>query len=146
MQDETDTMGVHAPFPDFGLLPPLRFKSKAGFLTYYYPTHLIVITDLDRGDISVTNDIENVLYDINMLFVSTNLGDFLAECVVIYRDSEGIWDQVLISKDGKFAGFESINKKQLSDAVKTVCGNDYDEYKHGFAEVDEFYESENKID
>lgn len=141
MQDETENeLGVHTPFPDFGLLPPLRFKSKARFLAYYYPTHLIVIADNGLyDDVSVTNDIEYVLYDVNMMFVSVNLGNFLADCVVIYRDSMGTWDQVLINTEGGFAGFESINKKLLSEAVITVCGSDYDDYKDSFKEFDEYY-------
>lgn len=56
--------------------------------TYTVEGGVIAITDLDLGNKSVTNDIENVLEDIR-----AELGD-LAGYSVIYRDSMGRWDGV----------------------------------------------------
>lgn len=60
---------------------------RAGY-TYTVEGTVIAITDLDLGNKSVTNDIENVLKDIR-----AELGD-LAGYSVIYRDSLGRWDGV----------------------------------------------------
>jgi hypothetical protein len=39
---------------------------------------------------------------------------------VIYRDTRGIWDQLLVDRSGHFAGFSSINERDLSAALAKV--------------------------
>lgn len=51
--------------------------------------NIIIVNDLN-GLKSVTNDMENVLAALLELYPD------LAECKVIYEDSMGIWDRVLI--------------------------------------------------
>jgi len=50
---------------------------------------VIAITDLDLGNKSVTNDIENVLRKIEYWHQGS-----IAAFRIMYRDSEGIWDGV----------------------------------------------------
>jgi hypothetical protein len=137
-ETETPQLGAatYTVFPDHGVLPPVRIRSKADYLAYYFPSHLIVIIDLDKDSVSVTNDAENVVYDVNKSF---HLGNFIADCIVLYRDSMGTWDQLLIDKNGKFAGFESVNRERLVDAVRMVSGNQYDDYKSSFQQFDEYF-------
>ncbi len=65
-----------------------RFSSPRADYTYTIEGNIIAIVDLDQGSKSVTNDMENVLADIQ-----AELGD-LAGYMVIYRDSLGCWDGV----------------------------------------------------
>jgi hypothetical protein len=70
---------------------------------------VIAIVDHDIGK-SVTNDAENVIADL--------AADFdLSKYQVIYRDTRGIWDQLLIDRAGRFAGFGSINESDLPAAL-----------------------------
>jgi RPA family protein len=41
----------------------------------------------------------------------------LAQYRVIYRDTRGIWDQILVDPTGHFAGFSSLNERELSAAL-----------------------------
>jgi hypothetical protein len=36
---------------------------------------------------------------------------------VIYKDTRGIWDQLLVDRTGRFAGFTSINERDLPAAL-----------------------------
>ena len=41
----------------------------------------------------------------------------LSKYRVIYRDTRGIWDQLLVDRTGHFAGFSSVNERDLSAAL-----------------------------
>ena len=132
------TSGGSPPLSDHGLLPPFRVKSRAGYVSYYYPTHLIAIVDLNyNGVISVTNDIENVLYDMLAMFIICGMSGFLADCTLVYRDSDGLWDQIVIDKTGSFLAFEPIRVRSLIDAVRTVAGDEYNKYESDFLAINE---------
>jgi hypothetical protein len=91
-----------------GKLMPPKNKVRA---VYSRTVHrdIIAIVDHDIGK-SVTNDAENVIADL--------AADFdLSKYQVIYRDARGIWDQLLIDRAGRFAGFSSINKSDLPAAL-----------------------------
>ena len=75
--------------------------------------NVIAITDHDQGR-SVTNDAENVIADLVVQ------GFDLSRYLVIYRDARGIWDQLLVDRTGHFAGFSSINERDLSAALAKV--------------------------
>ena len=86
----------------------LKNKLRA---TYTCEVHgdIIVIIDHDQGK-SVTNDAENVIADL--------AADFdLSKYRVIYRDTRGIYDQLLVNRTGHFAGFSSINERDLPAAL-----------------------------
>src|SRR5215469_18268496 len=57
--------------------------------TYSMSTNVISITDLDLGNKSVTNDIENVLRKIEYWHQGS-----IATFRIMYRDSLAIWDGV----------------------------------------------------
>jgi len=70
---------------------------------------VIAIVDLCGGK-SVTNDAENVIADLEAQFD-------LSKYRVIYRDTRGIWDQILVDPLRRFAGFSSINERDLAAAL-----------------------------
>jgi hypothetical protein len=70
---------------------------------------VIAIVDLCGGK-SVTNDVENVIADLEAQFD-------LSKYRVIYRDTRGIWDQILVDRLGRFAGFSAINERDLAAAL-----------------------------
>ena len=70
---------------------------------------MIAIVDHDGGK-SVTNDAENVIADLAANFD-------LSKYPVIYQDTRGIWDEMLIDRTGRFAGFSSINERDLPTAL-----------------------------
>jgi hypothetical protein len=64
---------------------------------------VIAIIDHCLGK-SVTNDAESVIADLAARFD-------LSKYRVIYRDSMGTWDQLLVDRTGHFAGFSSLNER-----------------------------------
>lgn len=70
----------------------------------------VVIVDLDQGNTSVTNDMHNVIDSL----VKNGLD--LYNFKVIYKDSMGIYDAVLIEKDNTHLGIASLNAKTLTEA------------------------------
>jgi hypothetical protein len=90
----------------------LKNKLRA---VYSRSVHGNVIAVIDHdGPRSVTNDAENVIADL-----AADFGD-LATYQVIFRDTRGIWDQLLVNPAGRFAGFSSINVRDLDDALTRV--------------------------
>jgi hypothetical protein len=94
----------------------IKFKSRINEprSVYSRTVHgtVIAVVDHDEGR-TVTNDAENVIADL--------AGDFdLSKYLVIYRDTRGIWDQLLVDRTGRFAGFSSINERELSAAIGKV--------------------------
>jgi hypothetical protein len=62
--------------------------------------NVIAINEHDTGR-SVTNDAENVINDL------VRQGFDLSPYHAIYKDTRGIWDQILVDRTGRFAGFSS---------------------------------------
>lgn len=74
----------------------------------------VIIYDLDLGGKSVTNDIENVLKKIKLTI--PNLFDFK----VIYKDSLGTFDQVIIDEKGDFKDFKYLGALSATAALKKI--------------------------
>ncbi len=75
---------------------------------------LLVLVDLNLGNKSLTNDIENVLADLN------NDID-LFDKVIVYRDSDGHYDRVLIRRYNRFDIFLPISeKRQVNDLFDVI--------------------------
>ena len=55
------------------------------------PAKRIQIIDEDLGNMSVTNDMEAVLRE-----VSLNVDNPLSDYAIVYRDSTGTWDRILV--------------------------------------------------
>ncbi|WP_229374392.1 hypothetical protein [Fibrella rubiginis] len=86
-----------------------RFRAD---YTYTIEGTIIVIVDLDLGNRSVTNDIENVLDDIRL-----KIGD-LAGYSVIYRDSMSRWDGVrLVGRTVYFYGLGETDKESAMNRL-----------------------------
>lgn len=87
----------------------LKNKLRSNYIYEVYGK-VIAIIDPDDGGKSVTNDAENIIAD----FVEK--GFDLSQYRVIYRDTRGIWDEMLV-KDSAFKDFRSINERELSAAL-----------------------------
>ncbi|WP_373072218.1 hypothetical protein [Sulfurimonas sp.] len=57
----------------------------------------IFMYDLNRGNRSLTNDMQAVLFDLKSIF------NGLHNAVIIYQDSEGCFDQVIFRKNNTFS-------------------------------------------
>lgn len=89
---------------------------------------IIWIEDNDNGK-SVTNDIDNVLRDINQeltMLISTD-EDSILNYLIMYRDTAGVWDGITASeagvgRDGAFfnASFFSIHKRDRQEAAEKL--------------------------
>lgn len=78
-----------------------KLHADFNFLRINSP-RIIIIKDLNKGNKSVTNDVEYVLWYIKCFLPR------MANHYIIYKDSEGIYDELIIDKDGKFKGFRSL--------------------------------------
>jgi hypothetical protein len=74
---------------------------------------VIVIEDLDRGGKSVTNDADEIVHDL------AENGFDLSCYRVIYKDSMGIFDEIVI-RAGRFVGFRSINERTRDAALAKI--------------------------
>ena len=74
---------------------------------------MVCIIDADCGGRSVTNDADNVIADL------MGEGVDLHKHPVIYRDSERVWDRLLVV-DGRFAGFAPLNVKDQGEAIEKL--------------------------
>lgn len=88
------------------------FATAADF-TWEIRNGVVCIVDLDSGA-SVTNDVDNVLARISADGVD------LRAHPVIYRDSMGIWDEIVVNADGSFTGFLSINERNPDAAIAKI--------------------------
>jgi hypothetical protein len=80
---------------DVGLPAPVNFTYRADFWFVY-------LTDTDRPDqASLTNSVDAVLSFLRTL-------DLIPGRVVLYRDSTGRWDQIVVDQDGGFDGFAPV--------------------------------------
>jgi hypothetical protein len=95
----------------------IKFKSRIDEprAIYSHAIHgtVIAIIDHDQGR-TVTNDAANVVDDL------TRQGFDLSKYRVIYKDTRGIWDQILVDRTGHFAGFSSINERDLPAALGKI--------------------------
>jgi hypothetical protein len=89
----------------------MLFKNKCRAV-YSCAVHsnVIAIIDHDSGR-SVTNDADNVIADL------VSRGFDLSRYHVIYKDTRGIWDQILVDRTGCFCGL------QLDQRTRPAGGN-----------------------
>jgi len=82
---------------------------------------LIVIIDLNHGNLSVTNDIENVISYLGKQTFK------LQNYVIVYRDSNSEYDQVVVKPDNTFQEFEPLTTdskvKDLFDVIEILTEN-----------------------
>lgn len=77
--------------------------------------NIIKVVDLNNGKTSVTNDAENVVKFLNKHYAL----EHNPEIRIIYRDTEGTWDEIKHVK-GIFNGFRYVGTKTFEDAVKKI--------------------------
>lgn len=65
----------------------------------------------DQGNRSVTNDIDNVVADIK-----GELANDLSGHAIIYRDSQGVWDGVMLDESGSVS-FYGLEERDQSKAA-----------------------------
>jgi hypothetical protein len=97
----------------------MRFKLRVNneqrsVYSYRVFDRVIAVIDHDKGR-SVTNDADNVIKDL------AKKGFDLSQYRVIYKDTRGIWDQMLVDRTGHFAGFKSINERDLPAALAKLA-------------------------
>lgn len=93
--------------PDSGML---RQRHLSDFDVEIIDNKVVVVTDLDIGNRSVTNDIDNIVP-----YLRNTVPEFEA-CVLIYRDSDGVYDLV------EHIDRESPNIRSLGAVVKAGVG------------------------
>ena len=72
----------------------------------------VCVTDLNEaGARSVTNDIDNVIADL------VEVGNLRCGDQLIYRDSEGRWDQVVLDDELHFVSFSPLHSPSRSCAI-----------------------------
>lgn len=64
---------------------------------------VVQVADANLGNMSVTNDVENVINEI-----SARLPRPAADYAWIYRDSTGTWDEIVVDEVGNFAKFVAL--------------------------------------
>lgn len=91
------------PLPDFAV----EYVRTSGI-------EFVCVTDLDCGGRSVTNGIDDVIAELHRM-------DALRPgWRVIYRDSEGTWDEALLDDRLHFRDFRSLNRKSRDEAIARV--------------------------
>ncbi len=75
---------------------------------------VLLVTDLDNGGRSVTNDAPGVIGDL------VRAGLLRPGMRVIYRDSRAVWDELVV-KDLRFAGFAPVNKRDRHEALAAIA-------------------------
>lgn len=74
----------------------------------------IRIIDEDLGNMSVTNDLERVLCD-----VAFNVDRTLDNYSILYRDSTGTWDRIVVTRDEDQADTYNITVRPGPDPAET---------------------------
>lgn len=87
------------------------FAHRASY-THDVVQGVVCITDLD-GPKSVTNDAENVVADL------VRAGVILPTTPVIYRDTMGVWDELVVT-GGRFVGFRPVTERDQAAAVAKI--------------------------
>jgi hypothetical protein len=75
---------------------------------------VIWIKDLDRGGVSVTNNIDSIIAYLSSVI-------HIKEYMLMYCDSLGIWDEIRIDEN-HIITFNSINEKSYDSAIVMLRG------------------------
>lgn len=74
---------------------------------------IVIYDECDGNQMSVTNNAEGVIHQINEDFGTKGRR-------VIYRDTEGRWDELKVNAEGEFAGFGALDTTDLQKALAMV--------------------------
>lgn len=81
--------------------------------TWRFKNGVVRIIDANLGAPSVTNDIEAILDDIRVQ-------GRIAGAKVVYQDSTGIWDQIIVDANGRFRDIKVLGARSEREAVLRV--------------------------
>lgn len=82
---------------------------------YVIDDNILIITDLNYGGKSVTNDVENVIHSIN-LDLQRESGVNISHYKILYQDSDGGFDSIVVNERGEFVDFHLLNVKNIKEA------------------------------
>lgn len=74
---------------------------------------IVEVVDLNLGGMSVTNDVENVINT-----VAQALPNPATDYAWIYRDSEGLWDELVLDKVGNFSRFAALPRGRCQTELR----------------------------
>ena len=77
---------------------------------------IVQIVDQDLGNVSVTNDIENILNEIQ-----ARLPGHPTAYVWIYRDSMETWDEVVVDDVGNFVKFKALPRGRCFTEIQAAA-------------------------
>lgn len=75
---------------------------------------IVAIVDANAGAMSVTNDAEAVVWELY------KTGKMKGSDRLIYRDTDGQWDELQHNGAGAFTGYGHLGCRQLADAIKKL--------------------------
>ena len=84
---------------------------KADFQVIHHEPPFLVIADLNQGNMSVTNDIYNVVKELSKKYDMT-------QHHLIYQDSESIFDAIDLDANGNFADFKPLRCTDMNTAIE----------------------------
>lgn len=90
------------------------FGEQAASFSVDVDEEFVTIIDHDTGR-TVTNEARNIIAAL------VGQGIDVDAHLVIYRDTMGVWDRI-VTKHGEFAGFESINERDVLMAKAVARG------------------------
>jgi Family of unknown function (DUF6011) len=96
---------TNAPAPEFRDL----FTTRSDY-EVELDGEFVLVTDLDRGGRSVTNDAPGVVGDL------VRAGLLRPGMRILYQDSRAVWDEIVV-RDGRHLGFAPINERDRTEAV-----------------------------
>lgn len=88
---------------------------------------VVVINDMSLSNNTVTMRIEDMLKRLNDVYGDLSLKR------VIYRDSAGIFDEVVINERGKFVKFSYLGEQNLYEAMKVLREINYVRSKQSYS-------------
>ena len=86
-------------------------------LLFQYEKVFVILYDLDLGNRSVTNDMEATLGDLK------NTLPGLEFAKILYKDSTGCFDEIVVHADGSF-NFKTLSALDLEEAFEILANRD----------------------
>ena len=85
--------------------------NKPDFAVMYSDNQYLIIEDLDLGNKSVTNGVEEVISELSKSYN-------LKELNLIYKDSDNTFDVIVLNESGKFSNFAPLGVQDLDQAIQ----------------------------
>ena len=86
---------------------------RAKYKIVYMNEGVIALVDC-AGERTITEDIHSVIFDLQ---VRIDIG----ERRIVYRDSAGIWDEIVLNQHGDFAEVNMLAERHLGQVLARMC-------------------------